>query len=80
MAVAGFILALCTGLLFIVPGLNFVCWLLGLIFSGVGLSRANKLGLPHRGLAIAGLVISLAGLALAIIGTLILVGAFAAST
>lgn len=32
---------------------------LGLIFSGVGIAKANKLGGEGRGLAIAGLVISI---------------------
>ncbi len=60
LAVAGFILALCCIVLFWVPGVNFILWVLGVTFSAIGLSRSNKLGLPHRGLAIAGLIIALA--------------------
>lgn len=47
MAIAGFVL-------------SFFFSLLGLIFSGIGLSKANKTpGQPGRGLAIAGLVLSI---------------------
>ncbi|MDY3858458.1 MAG: hypothetical protein ACI30D_01360 [Muribaculaceae bacterium] len=53
LGVAGFILALC-GLVFCwVPVLNLILWFLGLLFSFIGVFRAP------RGLAIAGLVISL---------------------
>lgn len=52
MGVAGFVLAL-LGVIFIwVPALNWILWLLGLIFSIIGVCRAP------RGLAIAGLVLS----------------------
>lgn len=51
--VAGFVLAL-LGLIFCwVPILDWILWLLGLIFSIIGMFR------PKKGLAIAGLVISL---------------------
>ena len=59
MAVAGFVLSLCSVVFFWAPVLNFIMWVLGIVFSGIGLSRSNKMGLPHRGLAIAGLVIAL---------------------
>lgn len=59
MAVAGFVCALCSIVLFWVPGINFILWILAIVFSGVGWSQANKKQLPHRGLAIAGLVIAL---------------------
>ena len=49
-----------------VAGGQFVCWFLGLTFSIVGLRNANR-GAPYRGMAIAGLVISLAGIVLIII-------------
>lgn len=58
MAIAGFVLSLCAVALFWVPFPNFIAWILGVIFSAIGLKRANR-GAPHRGLAIAGLVISL---------------------
>lgn len=52
MGTAGFVLAL-LGLIFCwVPVLDWILWLLGLIFSIVGMFR------PKKGLAIAGLVIS----------------------
>ncbi|MDE6152935.1 MAG: hypothetical protein K2G21_02160 [Muribaculaceae bacterium] len=52
MGTAGFVLAL-LGLIFCwVPVLDWILWLLGLIFSIVGLFK------PKKGLAIAGLIIS----------------------
>ncbi len=58
---AGFVLALIALFLGWVPFLGWIVWLLGLIFSAVGLSRQPK------GLAIAGLVISLIGIVLLIV-------------
>jgi uncharacterized membrane protein len=48
MAIAGFIL-------------SFFCSILGLIFSIVGLNQIKQTGQGGRGLAIAGIVISVAG-------------------
>ena len=61
MGTAGFIIALVTIFLFRIPVLGWILWLLGLIFSGIGVTRKPK------GLAIAGLVISLIGLILLIV-------------
>ena len=55
---AGFILALVSLLIGSLPGIGWLCWLLGLIFSCIGISKRPK------GLAIAGAVISLIGLLL----------------
>lgn len=52
MGVAGFVLALLGLILCWVPILNWILWLLGLIFSIIGMFK------PKKGLAIAGLVIS----------------------
>lgn len=53
---AGFVLAL-LGLVFCwVPVLDWILWILGVIFSLIGVFR------PRKGLAIAGLVISFIGL------------------
>lgn len=52
---AGFILSIVAFVLFWVPIINGICWLLGLILSIVGMFKKPK------GLAIAGLVISLIG-------------------
>lgn len=57
---AGFILALVAVFLGWVPVLGWILWLLGLIFSFVGVFK------QPRGLAIAGLVISLIGIILLI--------------
>ena len=59
LAVAGFVCALCAIVLFWVPVVNFMLWVLGIVFSAVGLKRSNRQNAPHRGLAIAGLVIAL---------------------
>lgn len=73
MAITGMVLAICAVVVSWLPGVNFVCWLLGLVFSIVGLRNANR-GAPYRGMAIAGLVISLAGIVLIIILVVIGIG------
>lgn len=52
LAIAGFVCSL-VGLF-----LGFVA-VLGIIFSAIGLSKSNNQGAPHRGMAIAGLVIGI---------------------
>lgn len=59
----------------IVPYLSFVLWILALTFSSIGLSRSRRLGAPHKGLAIAGLCISLVGVVIVVFFILFLVGA-----
>lgn len=69
MGVAGFVLAL-LGLIFCwVPILDWILWILGLIFSIVGMFK------PKKGLAIAGLIIS----CLYLIVIFVVVGAVMAS-
>ena len=65
---AGFVLALLALIFCWVPILDWILWLLGLIFSIIGVFK------PKKGLAIAGLVISLIG----IIAIIVVVGAIAA--
>ena len=62
LAITGFILSLVMWIALIIPPLSFVLWILALTFSSIGLSRSRKSELPHKGLAIAGLCISLVGL------------------
>lgn len=50
--IAGFVLALLGVFLFWIPVINWILWLLGLIFSFIGVFKQPK------GLAIAGLVLS----------------------
>ena len=64
----------------IIPPLSFVLWILALTFSSIGLSRSRKSGLPHKGLAIAGLCISLVGLVIVVVFILFLVGTAVVST
>ncbi len=61
LGVAGFVLALLALLLFWVPFLGWILWLVGLILSAVGMAR------QPRGLAIAGLVVSLIGIVLLVL-------------
>ena len=56
MGIAGFVLSLVAIFLSWIPALNWILWLLGLVFSAIGMFRQPK------GLPIAGLVISLLGL------------------
>lgn len=72
MGTAGFVLALIALFLGWVPFLGWIVWLLGLIFSAIGVFREPK------GLAIAGLVISLIGIILliAVFGALLSIAAF----
>ncbi|HEX9600919.1 MAG TPA: hypothetical protein VF985_05475 [Mariniflexile sp.] len=58
---AGFVLAIIAIFLGWIPILGWIIWLLGLIFSFVGIFKTPK------GLAIAGLVISLIGIVLLIV-------------
>ena len=58
---AGFVLAIIALFLGWIPFLGWIVWLLGLIFSFVGVFRTPK------GLSIAGLVISLIGIILLIV-------------
>ena len=73
LAIAGFVLALCALVLSWVPFFNVIMWVLSIVFSGIGLSRAGDRGDAGRGLAIAGLAISLGAIALSI---LVLFGLF----
>lgn len=61
MGTAGFVLALIALFLGWIPVLGWIVWLLGLIFSIVGIFKTPK------GLAIAGLVISLIGIILLLV-------------
>ena len=66
---AGFVLALLNLFLGWIPVLGWILWLLGLIFSCVGVTR------KPRGLAIAGLVISLIGIIFLLVVFSAIVGA-----
>ena len=74
-AITGFVLALVAGLLFLFPVINIILSIPAIVFSAIGLNKSNKEGRPHRGLAIAGLVISLLVLLLGII-LLVAIGAW----
>src|SRR4051812_38040497 len=69
-ATAGFVLGL-LGLVFSpIPGIGIIAWplvILGIIFSVLGISRANRGLAPKKGLSIAGLACSLVGLVICIV-------------
>ena len=66
MAVAGFVLSLCSLVLFWFVGLNFVLLILAAVFSALGLRRSRTQQRPRRGLAVAGLAIAAAAAAASI--------------
>lgn len=74
LATAGFVLAVCAAAFSWLIVINFILWVLGLVFSAIGYSRAKAPGSTGRGLAIAGLAITLGGLVLII---LVVAGAIA---
>lgn len=57
MSIAGFVLSLCSVVL-VEEGIGFVCMVLALIFSIIGLASKNKIKCRGKGLAIAGIAIS----------------------
>ena len=69
MAIAGFVCSLVMWVPIPPPAtvLNVLLWVMALTFSSIGLSRSRRSGLPYRGLAIAGLCLSLIGVVLLII-------------
>src|SRR6266516_4242220 len=66
----GFVLGL-LGLLFSpIPLIGVIAWplvILGLVFASIGVGKANKGTASNRGLAIAGVVLSIIGLAICIV-------------
>ncbi len=74
MATAGFVLALITLFFGWVPVLGWIMWVLGLIFSSVGLAKAKSVGGKGRGLAIAGLIISLLGVIMILLLATVIMG------
>lgn len=73
LAITGFVFSL---LMWIpIPFTSPVFWLMALTFSSIGLSRSRRRGAPHKGLAIAGLCISLIGVVFVILLILFFVGA-----
>ena len=72
LAIAGFV---CSLVMWIpVPYTAPIFWLMALTFSSIGLSRSRRRGAPHKGLAIAGLCISLIGVVFVILLILFFVG------
>jgi hypothetical protein len=72
-AVAGFVLAIIALFGGWIPFIGWLAWLLGLIFSCIGLSKSKRPDDSRKGLAIAGLVISLVAL---VVSSLVLIVIF----
>jgi hypothetical protein len=72
---AGFVVGI-IGLVFsFIPIIGVVAWplvILGIIFSAIGISRASKGRATNKGLAIAGLVVSIVGLVMCILWVAVL--------
>ena len=73
MAVAGFVLSILALILCWLSLIDLVFILPAIVFSAIGLRRANRQARPHRGLAIAGLSISLVAAVIMIVLTIIYV-------
>ena len=63
LAVAALVLGILSLVLFFIPFLGILLGLLGLIFGGIGIGRANRVG-KGKGMAVAGLVMGILGLLL----------------
>lgn len=70
MGVAGFVCGL-VGLLFsFIPFIGLISWplvIIGVVLSGIGLNYANQGRADNKGMAIAGLVVSIIGLVICIL-------------
>lgn len=71
-AVTGLVLGILSLVLFFIPFLGILLGLLGLIFGGVGIGRANRVG-KGKGMAVAGLVMGILGLLLGLSWILLIV-------
>lgn len=58
-SITGLVTGICSLVLFWVPGVHFILMVLGIVFSGIAISRKERFGL-------AGLLTSLSGLALVV--------------
>ncbi len=76
MAVAALVLGILALVLCIVPFLNWILAILGVVFGALGMSKANKIGGKGKGLAITGLILGCVG---ALIGTIIFIWAIQAT-
>ena len=74
MAVAGFVLSIIALILCWLSLIDLIFVLPAIVFSAIGLRRANRQNRPRRGLAIAGLSISLVAAVIMIVLTVIYVG------
>jgi len=77
MAIASLVLGICSLVLFWIPWLGFLLGILAIIFGGVSTSQIRKdPGLGGRGMAVAGLVCGIIGVAIWVI-LIIWIGIFA---
>jgi hypothetical protein len=74
LGITGFVLGLIGLLLSFIPIIGVVAWplvILGIIFSGIGIAKASKGRATNKGLAITGLVVSIVGLVVCILWTVV---------
>jgi hypothetical protein len=67
MAVAGMVLGILALVLCWVPFFDQILALLGIIFSALGVGKANRIGGRGKGMAVAGLVTAILGLLLGVV-------------
>ena len=75
MAVAGLVLGIIALALCWVPFLNWILSLLGIIFGGLGIGKAGRVGGRGKGMAIAGLICAILGVVVSILLILFFVSA-----
>ena len=66
LAIAGLVLGILSLILFWVPFLGALLGLLGIIFGGIGIGKANRVG-KGKGMAVAGLVMGILALPLNVV-------------
>lgn len=79
LAVAGLVVGIIALLFSFIPIIGVIAWILGplaVVFGAVGISRANK-GAPGKGMAIAGLILGIVSLLIALFWVIGLIGAAA---
>jgi hypothetical protein len=67
MAVAGMVLGILALVLFWFPVVNLIVAILGVVFSVIGMRRANLLGGMNKGFAVAGLATAIVGLVIGVV-------------
>jgi hypothetical protein len=78
MALAGMVLGIIGVAGFWIPFVGFVCAILAIIFSAIGMAKAKHVGGAGKGKAVAGLVMGIAAIVILLIAVFVVVGTRAA--